>query len=160
MNKVLNNSYCCFYQTNQASGVCLGFRFESVLNNICCCKSSTVHHLQCNLSTFRLESIFNNSYCCLSQTDQVGKDSFINLRADIKDLSEKIVSDKIISTAYKSMRQRCSSVWDSQFYLYLNFSYESDFNKKISQTLIQILFKSEFEKKFRPESVLNVIFWR
>ena len=34
----------------------------------------------------------------------------------------------------------------SQLYLYLNFSFESDLNKKISQIHIQIWFKSELEK--------------
>ena len=34
----------------------------------------------------------------------------------------------------------------SQLYLYLNFSFESDLNKKISQIHIQIWFKPEFEK--------------
>ena len=34
----------------------------------------------------------------------------------------------------------------SDLYLYLNFSFESDLNKKISQIHIQIWFMSEFEK--------------
>ena len=62
--------------------------------------------------------------------------------------SEKIISDKIISTAFKIVRTevlqypglRNNTVHSpfSQLDLYLNFSFESDLNKKISQIHIQI----------------------